>query len=65
MQNNKVTINKGYYIKLKKLAEYAQYWYPYYEECKNCGTIHPEEYVCNSCGYDNSTGEFINKKSEQ
>ena len=53
-----VSINRGLYDELIKLANYVQDWYPDYEECKNCGALHPKHTICIQCNYDNSTGKI-------
>lgn len=53
-----VSVNRAIYDKLIKLARYAQDWYPDYEECRNCGALHPRHTICVQCRYDNSTGKI-------
>lgn len=54
-----VTVSKAHYERLVKLARYVQDWHEDdYEECKNCGALHPKHTICIQCGYDNSTGKI-------
>lgn len=50
-----ITIPKKDYEKLLKYKQYVKNYGGYSTvECRKCGTLHPDGYLCPECGWDNN-----------